>query len=150
MGTRSILPHLEKSGSSGSTKPAAGVCGDRRRSQHVLGVQLDVVIADASARAAALNGVDVHSDFARQTSYTRRSRNRIAMFGARNLAELNRHGKARRRCRGLIRRKRLLFGLALGAHRHLKRKASGLLSRNVFDRFVTLRRRCWSGCGGTL
>ena len=99
-----------------------------RRGQDVLGVQLDVVFTDASARAAAVHAVDVHSNFARQSSHVRRGGNRIAMLRAGDFSQLHGHGERRSRCIRLIGWQCLLFGLALGFHRHLERQARRLLS----------------------
>ena len=59
--------------------------------QHVLGMQFDVIVTDASARTAALNVVDVHSDFTRQATHAWRSRDRIAMLRPSHFAQLVGH-----------------------------------------------------------
>ena len=51
-------------------------------------MQLDVVFADASAGAGALHFMNVDADFAGKTANMRSRRNRFAMFGARNFAQL--------------------------------------------------------------
>ena len=78
-------------------------------------MRLDVIFADAAARAAALHFMNVDADFSRQPANVRRSGNRFTVFSSRNLAQLLRHGKSLgRRGRRLIRRKYLFFGLSLG------------------------------------
>ena len=57
------------------------------------GVCLHVVFADASAGAGAFHFVNVDADFARQAPDMRRGRNRLAMLGARNFAQLRRHAE---------------------------------------------------------
>ena len=93
METRSVLPHLEKSGSAG--------CGEGRRAElrrargrkTRLGVCLDVVFTDASAGTGAFHVVDVDAEFARQSPNMRSRGNRFAMFRAGNLAQLRGHGE---------------------------------------------------------
>jgi len=58
------------------------------------------------------------------------------MLRARNLAQLHGHGEVRCRSLWLIRRQRLFFGFALGAHCELERKPCRLLSGDVLHRFV--------------
>ncbi len=60
---------------------------------------------------------------------------RRAIFRARNLAQLLRHGKSfGRKSRRLIRQKYLCFGFSFGLYRRLKRQASLMLLGNVLDR----------------
>ena len=98
METRSILPHLAKSGSCGWAKcPARGGAWTAvaAAESSAFAYSFDVVFADASAGAAAFDFVDVDADFARQAPHVRRGRNGLAMFGARNLAQLHRHAEDR-------------------------------------------------------
>ena len=100
-------------------------------------MSLNVIFVDASARAAAFNFINIDADLARQAANVRRSRRRCTMLGARNLAQLLRHGE----CfgcegRGLIRQNHLRFSFALGVDRRLQRQASFVLFRNVLHRAV--------------
>ena len=137
METRSILPHLAKSGSCGWAKCPArgGACAAVAAAEsESFRVRLDVVFADASAGAGAFDFVDVDADFARQTPHVRRGGNGLTMFGAGNFAQLRRHGEHGRGLLRLVGRQRLFFGFAFGANRGLKCEARAVLSGNVFDR----------------
>jgi hypothetical protein len=135
METRSIFPHLAKSGSLGSmNRPGRGLrgrgCGDQRG----LGVSLYIVFANAAAGTGAFDFVDIDTDFASQAAGGRSRGNRFAVFGSGNLAQLHRHGKRGWTRHGLIRRQRLFLGLALGANRGLKGKARASLTGDMLDR----------------
>src|SRR5271165_32629 len=110
-----------------------GLGRGRSRGEQGLGVSLDVVFADASARACAFHFVNVNADFAGKSSHVGRGRNRLAIFGARNFAQLYGHGEYRCDRLRLIRRQRLFFRFAFGANGGLKREAGSVLPGNVFD-----------------
>ena len=106
------------------------------RGQPRLGAGLHIVFADAAARPSAFDLVDVHADFPRQPPDRWRRRHGLAVFCARNLAQLCGHGKrARNRC-GLIGRERLFFRFSFCPDRRLERQTSPGLSRDVLHRVM--------------
>jgi len=109
-------------------------------------VGLDVIFADASARPGAFHFVDVDAQFSRQSPDTGRGWNGLTMFGARNFAQLQRHGEGGRRQLRLIGWQRLFFGFALGTNRGLECQARSVLSGNMFDGAGLLLRRFGCGC----
>ena len=94
---------------------------------------LDVIFADARARARSLDRVNVHAQFAGQTPHVRRGGNRVAMFDARHLAQLRRHAERFFDHRRQIGRQRLFFGFSFGSHGRLESQARSLLPGTMFD-----------------
>ena len=134
METRSIFPHLEKSGKAGSAKSARGAASAAvAEAMQCLGMRLDVVLADACARAGSLDRVNVHAQFAGQAPHVGRGGNRLAMFDARHLAQLRRHAERFLEDRWQIGRQRLFFGFSFGSHGRLEGEARRLLPGTMFD-----------------
>ena len=116
--------------------------GSRRTDQR-LSVRLDIIFTDASTGPTALDVVDVHTQFARQAADMGSGRDRLALLCARHLAQLRGHSESLRNGKRLVRRQRLLFRLAFGAHCSLECQTGGLLPGNDLHGSVFRRlRRC--------